>query len=98
MANLRSYLKLARSRSHAELRLASVLVTLYLALGSLAVSGATFSATLDHDTITLGENVTLSLTFEGGTPQAVPNPPAIPNLTIAYVGPSSQFSFINGQV
>jgi hypothetical protein len=67
--------------------------------GGLALShAATFSATLDRDTITLGENATLSLTFTGGQPKDVPSPPNVPNLQIAYVGPSSQFSFINGQV
>jgi hypothetical protein len=59
---------------------------------------ATFAASLDRDTVTLGENATLSLTFTGGQPKDVPSPPNIPNLQIAYVGPSSQFSFINGQV
>ncbi|MDE3066943.1 MAG: protein BatD [Verrucomicrobiota bacterium] len=63
-----------------------------------ALHAATFSAALDRDTITLGESATLSLTFEGGSPQKVPIPPSVPGLQISYVGPSSQFSFINGQV
>src|SRR5205823_412513 len=63
-----------------------------------AARGATFNATLERDTITQGESTMLSLTFEGGSPQAVPDAPAIPNLQIAYSGPSSQFSLINGQV
>jgi hypothetical protein len=45
----------------------------------------------------LGESATLSLTFDGGSPKNVPVPPEIPGLEISYVGPSSQFSFINGQ-
>jgi BatD DUF11 like domain len=69
-----------------------------LAFCALPVRGATFTASLDRNTITLGERATLSLTFEGGTPQKVPTPPAIPNLQISYVGPSTQFSFINGEV
>jgi hypothetical protein len=60
--------------------------------------GATFTALLDRNPMTLGESVTLSLTFTGGEPQTVPAPPAIPNLEITYVGPSSEFSVINGQV
>jgi hypothetical protein len=58
---------------------------------------ATFTASLDRDTIALGESGTLSLTFEGGSPQNAPELPNIPGLQISYVGPSSQFSFINGQ-
>jgi hypothetical protein len=59
---------------------------------------ATFTATLDRDTITQGESATLSLVFDGGTPQSEPTPPQVPNLQISYVGPSSQFSVINGKV
>jgi hypothetical protein len=58
---------------------------------------ASFTAALDNDTITLGQSTTLSLTFEGGSPQSAPELPHIPGLQISYVGPSSQFSFINGQ-
>ncbi len=58
---------------------------------------AKFSATLDRDTITLGENAALSLTFEGGSPNDVPQLPPIANLQFSYIGPSSQFSFMNGQ-
>src|SRR5205807_1584556 len=38
------------------------------------------------------------LTFSGANPQEPPNLPAIPNLPMTYVGPSSQFSVVNGQV
>jgi hypothetical protein len=58
---------------------------------------ATFTASLDDDTLTLGQSTTLSLTFEGGSPQSPPELPDIPGLQISYVGPSSQFGFINGQ-
>jgi hypothetical protein len=68
-----------------------------LALGDAQVRAATFTASLDRETIALGETATLSLTFEGGSPQTTPMPPNIPGLQISYVGPSSQFSFINGQ-
>jgi len=75
-----------------------VALLLCLALGYGAETrAATFTASLDRDTIALGENATLSLTFEGGSPQNTPVPPNIPGLQISYVGPSSQFSFINGQ-
>ena len=68
-----------------------------LCLGSVRLDAATFTASLDHDTIALGESATLSLTFEDGSPKDVPLPPNVPDLQISYVGPSSQFSFINGQ-
>ena len=58
---------------------------------------ATFTASLDRDTITLGESATLSLSFEGGQPDAVPTPPALANLQVTETGTSTQFKFINGQ-
>jgi hypothetical protein len=61
-------------------------------------TAATFTASLDRDTMAIGETVSLSLTFNGGNPEDAPAAPNIPNLQIAYVGPSSQFSVINGQV
>ena len=65
--------------------------------GGTRLLAATFTASLDRDTIALGESATLSLTFEGDSPKDVPLPPNVPNLQISYVGPSSQFSYINGQ-
>ncbi len=67
-----------------------------LLAGAPTLNGQSFIATLDRDTITLGESATLSLTFQGGTPKEIPTPPNIPNLRISYVGQSSQFSFVNG--
>jgi hypothetical protein len=58
---------------------------------------ATFTATLDRDTITLGESATLSLTFAGGSPQNVPLP-EVPGLQIVNSGNSQNFSFINGRM
>jgi hypothetical protein len=68
-----------------------------LCLGGARLDAATFTASLDRDTIALGESATLSLTFEDGSPRNVPLPPNIAGLQIAYVGPSSQFSFVNGE-
>ena len=59
---------------------------------------ASFTASLDREMISLGETATLSLAFEDVSPDSVPSPPAISNLQINYVGPSSQHSIINGQV
>jgi hypothetical protein len=97
-------LKLKTQDFHLELRnrelnLFAVACVLIMALCFAVVPAraATFTASLDHDTISLGESATLSLTFDGGSPKNVPLPPDVPGLQISYVGPSSQFSFINGQ-
>ena len=74
------------------------LALLCLALLAPVAQAATFTATLDRDTVTLGESATLSLAFAEGQPQTPPSPPQIANLQITYIGPSSQFSVINGQV
>jgi len=61
---------------------------------------ATFTATLDRDTITLGETVTLGLTFGGDSSGGQPGPPsmpAIPGLQIANGGTSRQVVMDNGQ-
>lgn len=70
-----------------------------LVIGLLAHSlagAATFTAALDRDAMTLGEQVTLSLKFEGAQADA-PEIPPVAGLQISYVGPSSAFSFINGR-
>jgi BatD DUF11 like domain len=76
---------------------AAAFCLLLLWLGATPARAATFTASLDNDTLTLGQSTTLSLTFDGGSPKNAPVVPEIPGLQISYVGPSSQFSFINGQ-
>jgi len=75
------------------------IVILFFAACLLITSGraAGFTASLDRDTITLGEQATLSLKFDGIQPQNAPALPAVAGLQFQYVGPSSSFSFINGQ-
>jgi hypothetical protein len=83
-----------------KLNLLPVAAGLCLALFWLAVApahAASFTASLDNDTLALGQSTTLSLTFQGGSPPSTPELPDIPGLQISYVGPSSQFSFFNGQ-
>ena len=75
----------------------SGLILAALCLGGARLDAASFTAALDRDTINLGESATLSLTFEDGSPRNVPTPPNVAGLQIAYVGPSSQFSFVNGE-
>jgi hypothetical protein len=67
------------------------------ALLNCAAFAASFTASLDRASMTLGEQVTLSLKFDGVQPQDAPEIPNIAGLQFQYVGPSSSFSFINGQ-
>jgi hypothetical protein len=66
--------------------------------GGGPAAAASFTASLDRDTVMLGDSVRLSLTFEGGQPKSIPALPGIPNLQIGYNGQSSQFNSINGQI
>ncbi len=75
---------------------AFVALELVLCMSFSAVA-ASFTASLDRDTISLGDSATLSLTFEGGTPRSLPAPPDIPNLQIAGSGTSLSQSFVKGQ-
>jgi hypothetical protein len=56
---------------------------------------ASFTASLDRDTVTLGESATLSLTFEGGQSKNVPMPD-VPGLQIVQNGTSQSMSIVNG--
>jgi hypothetical protein len=86
-----------RDRKLSLVPVAAGFCLLLLWLAVAPARAASFTASLDNDTLTLGQSATLSLTFEGGSPQNAPTLPDIPGLQITYVGPSSQFSFINGQ-
>jgi hypothetical protein len=73
---------------------------LFLAALGLIVSGAraaNFTASLDRDTITLGESAMLSLSFEGGSPKDVPVPD-VPGLQFVNTGNSQNLSILNGQM
>src|SRR4051812_40945154 len=58
---------------------------------ALAAPGVT--ASLDRNTITLGENVTLSVSFENVNPSGPPILPTLPGISVASSGQSSQVSF-----
>ncbi len=73
------------------LLLAAVLV---LAAASPARS-ASFTASLDRDTISLGESATLALAFEGGQADNVPSP-NVPGLLFTQTGTSQSVNIING--
>ena len=81
--------------SRAGLRLCLVLLALMWLVTSAAA--ASLTATLDRDTITLGESAILSLTFEGAAPDNVSIPPINANLQVVEAGTSSQFKLFNGQ-
>ena len=69
-----------------------------LCLGGVRLDAATFTASLDRDTIALGESATLSLTFEGSTPRAIPALPPIPNLQIGNSVSSRNINIVNDQM
>jgi hypothetical protein len=82
------------SRSVTLLRTARLLLLLNFLAGATFLHAAKFTASLERETIALGENVTLSLTFEGGSPKALPELPAIPGLQVAPgISHSSRQSF-----
>jgi hypothetical protein len=86
-----------RSRCPAGLRLLLAFVAQVWFTPSPLLA-ASFTATLDRDTVTAGETATLTLTFSGGTPKAIPTPPALPNLRITQGVLSQSFnSDFNGQ-
>ncbi len=78
-------------------RVGLALIGAALGLGWAPLQAATFTASLDRDTVAPGEAAILSLTFEGSQPAGTPQIRNIPGLQIAYVGPSTQVSFVNGQ-
>ena len=63
-----------------------------------AAFAATFTATLDRDTITLGESVTLAFSFEGGQPKNLPVS-NVPGLSFGNPSTSSsqKIDFSSGQ-
>ncbi len=81
-------------------RFKTVEVWLWLALllsaGSARAGEGKFSATLDRDSIVLGEPVTLSLRFENGQPGGLPGLPSVPGLQVAGAASSSTESRIEG--
>ena len=78
-------------------RWAALLAALVLGLVPRPARAATFTASLDRDTITFGESVSLSLHFDGGGPDSPPAVPNIPEVDVNYLGPSTQITMINGQ-
>src|SRR6201996_6412306 len=59
------------------------------------IFAASFTASLDRETMVVGEQATLSLTFEGGQSKNVPTP-QVRGLQIYQTGTSQSMSFVNG--
>src|ERR1700688_3862710 len=72
-----------------------MLVTAALLEG--AAVAASFTASLDRDTIVPGDTATLSLTFEGAQPRNVPGP-NVPGLQITQTGNSQSFTLVNNEM
>jgi hypothetical protein len=76
-------------------RLAGVwLVLLATTVGTWA---ATFTASVDRSSFAVGESATLSLTFEGGWPQRIPNFAVPPNLVLQSAGRSQKLIMEDGE-
>jgi hypothetical protein len=72
-----------------------LVVVVFAAFLPGALWAASFTASLDRDTITLGESAMLSLAFEGGQARNMPSP-NVPGLQIVQAGNSQNVSWING--
>jgi hypothetical protein len=64
-------------------------------LGTGTAWGASFTASLDRDTIATGETATLSLTFDGGESKNVPVPD-VPGLQFTQSGTAQSVNIVNG--
>jgi hypothetical protein len=79
-------------------RLLLLLVTLFLPI-RLHAAAASFSVSLDRDTVVLGETATLTLSFQGEAPQGIPQLPQIPGIQIAPdMSSGTSTTIINGVV
>jgi hypothetical protein len=66
-------------------------------LAWLNLAAATVTATLEPDTIQLGESAQMTLTFEDGAPPSAPLVPSVPNLRVEPGFPTHRISIVNGQ-
>lgn len=91
-------LEITGSRRIRHRTTAAILLLLALILPT-ALHAASFSITLDQDTVTVGDNVTMTMTFSGGRPDAMPAPPNVPGLRIQDANSEGQsIEIINGQM
>ncbi len=72
-------------------------ILVFLCLTSQRADAApSFSTSLDRDTISLGETVTFTMTFQECSPQSDPRLPPMDGLEFAGGGMSEQFTIVNG--
>jgi len=86
-----------RRRSPAGLRFLLALIVLLAWCAPAILRAASFTATLDRETVAVGETATLTLKFEGGQPKSIPTPPPQANLQMSGQGSSRNISIIDGQ-
>ena len=84
-------------RARRSLKLLRWAAVLFFA-GILASHAVGFKATLDRDSIILGENATLTLTFDDAQLSGTPNLPAIPGLQVVGTSSSQQNMIVNGKM
>jgi hypothetical protein len=87
----------APGRNLRGFRSAFALLAVFLGCCPSILFAASFTATLDRDSVAVGESATLSLKFEGGEPRQMPAPPTIPNLQVTSGGSSRNINIVNGQ-
>jgi BatD DUF11 like domain len=75
---------------------ARVLTLAFLCLLPILAKAANFTASLDRDTITLGEDVHFILTIKGGDFKNLPALPSLPNTGIQGPMRGNSFSMVNG--
>ncbi|NOS72248.1 MAG: protein BatD [Verrucomicrobia bacterium] len=85
-----------RARDLFKLRRAVMLVFLLLK-GVLIADAASLKATLDRETVVVGETLTLTLQFEDVQVSGSPNLPTIPGLNLVESSTSLNTTIINGQ-
>ena len=68
-------------RSTPVRRVALLVLLFHLAGAIVSLSAATFTASLDRNTVTVGDSVTLNLVCADGTVLGVPGPPPIMGIT-----------------
>ena len=74
-------------------------VILFLVPGfSLAQEDIRFEASLEKNTVSVGNPIYLYLSFDGTQDVEVPDVPEISGLRIKYVGPATEISIVNGKV
>ncbi len=67
-------------------------------VGIAVAHAAGFKASLDRDSVIVGENVTLTLTFDDAQLSGTPNLPAIPGLQVVGTTSSQQSTLVNGKM